>query len=283
MYLMSDNDEERAYYDWQGFIGNMIGTFAILFLPFMGYIYAHEFYSYDASLGMYMMSDRLSMFFVMQGVLVGVIFLSSNYYIYLSTIRIAGAETISLGGKEISRYMLMKINFVIIFFCSAVWLTPRHFMATMIEEAGTSWYPDIGELPSHLGFMALMPAKNTAAFLIIFVTLLNYLLYRAAIKKGEIIWGKINPVSQYVLILLAFSAVWLMALMGAVRSLVRKNWHVYKEVMDTSVDAFTPQLSTSTLLITEVSLVWMLIVTFTVWVALLMGKKKPQKEAKGGV
>lgn len=283
MYLMSDSEEDRAYYDWQGFIGNMIGTFAILFLPFMGYIYAHEFYAYDASLGMYMMSDRLSMFFVMQGVLVGVIFLASNYYIYISTLRIAGAETISIAGKEISRYMIMKFNFIIIFFCSAVWLTPRHFMSTMIEEANTAWYPLIGELPSHLGFMALMPAKNTAATLIIVVTLVNFLLYRAAISKGTITWGKINPVSQYTLILLAFSIVWLMALMGAVRSLVRKNWHVYKDVMDTSPDSYTPKLQDAAMMISEVSLLWMLVVTFIIWVALLMGKKKPQQEAKGGV
>ncbi|MBF0275358.1 MAG: cytochrome ubiquinol oxidase subunit I [Nitrospinae bacterium] len=285
MFLMSESEEERAYYDWQGFIGNMIGTFAILFLPFMGYIYAHEFYAFDAGLGMYMMSDRLSMFFVVQGVLVGVIFISSNYYIWLSTIRIEGGGTLTLPiiKKEVSRYMFMKFNFVVLFFCSAVWLTPRHFMATMIEEANTAWYPMIGELPTHLGFMALMPAKNTAAFLIIFLTLVNYLLYRAAISKGKITWGKINPVSQYVLILLAFSITWLMGLMGAVRELVRKNWHVYKDVMDTSSDSFTPQLSYATKMISEVTLLWMLIITFIIWVTLMMGKKKPAKEAEGGV
>ncbi len=277
MYIMSDKEKDRAYYDWQGFIGNSIGTFAVLFLPFMGYIYAKEVYAYDASLGMYMMSDRLSMFFVMQGLMVGTIFLASNYYIWLSTKRIEGAEKVSFFGVfEISRFLWMKFNFVILFFCSAVWLTPRHFMATMIQEANTGWYPDIGELPSHLGFMALMPAKNTAAFTIIVVTLINFLLYRAAIKKGKIIWGKIDSAAQYTLIFLAFSAIWLMALMGSIRELVRKNWHVYKQVIDTTPDSYTPTLAHSTTLVSGVSIVWILLVTFIVWVALIMGKKQEE-------
>jgi hypothetical protein len=57
-------------------------------LPLMGYVYASEFYEYDPSIGPYMMSDQLSMFFVMQGGMVGLIFLFSAYYIWLSMKRI---------------------------------------------------------------------------------------------------------------------------------------------------------------------------------------------------
>lgn len=88
MYMFSKSDEERAYYDWMGFVGNFIGIGALLFLPLMGYVYAAEFYDYDASVGPYMMADQLSMFFIMQGAMVGLIFLGSAYYIWMSLKRI---------------------------------------------------------------------------------------------------------------------------------------------------------------------------------------------------
>ena len=60
MYMFSKTEEEKAYYDWMGFVGNFIGIGALLFLPLMGYVYASEFYDYDPSIGPYMMSDQLS-------------------------------------------------------------------------------------------------------------------------------------------------------------------------------------------------------------------------------
>ena len=77
-----------------GFIGNLIGVGALLLLPFAGYLLAFEFFDYDASIGPYMMADQLSMFFELQGALVGLIFLASNYYIWLSMKRIEGLEAV---------------------------------------------------------------------------------------------------------------------------------------------------------------------------------------------
>src|SRR5207247_2781521 len=96
MYLASKTDEERAFYDWFGFVGNMIGVGALLLLPFAGYLLAYELCDYDASICPYMMSDQLSMFFEMQGAMVGLILLGSNYYICLSMKRIEGIEQIRM-------------------------------------------------------------------------------------------------------------------------------------------------------------------------------------------
>ena len=52
----------------------------------MGYLLAYELCDYDASICPYMMADQLSMFFEMQGAMVGLIFLASNYYIWLSMV-----------------------------------------------------------------------------------------------------------------------------------------------------------------------------------------------------
>ena len=62
----------------------------------MGYLLAYELCDYDASICPYMMADQLSMFFEMQGAMVGLIFLASNYYIWLSMKRIEGVEQVRM-------------------------------------------------------------------------------------------------------------------------------------------------------------------------------------------
>src|SRR5437899_1460991 len=76
--------------------GNLIGVGAMLFLPFMGYLLAYELCDYDASICPYMMADQLSMFFEMQGAMIGLMFLASNYYIWLSMKRIEGVEKVRM-------------------------------------------------------------------------------------------------------------------------------------------------------------------------------------------
>lgn len=270
MYLTSKDPEERAFYDWMGFIGNLIGTATFIVLIAPGYIYGREIYAYDASLGIYMMSDRLSMFFEMQGVLVGLLFLAANYYMWLSVRRVEGGARFALP---------MKVGFALVFLGNAIWVTPRHFFATMIIEpgmlpAGMTEEAFIAqmELPAHLGFMALMPAKNTAAAWTALVTLINYVFYRIAIRRGRITWGEIEVPSQYALILLAFAAIWTMGLMGAVRSFIRKGFHVYNAIPDLSGEAFTPTLAQAALVVTVISLIFFLLITFIIWLSHKLGK-----------
>ncbi len=280
MYMTSKTSEDRAFYDWMGFVGNLIGLATFMLLAFPGYLYGYEIYQYDASLGIYMMSDRLSMFFEMQGMVIGFIFLAGNYYIWLSMKRITGAERFT---------PLIKAGFVLILICSAIWMTPRHFFATMLLEPGVlpagmdpDQYIAQMELPSSLGFMALMPIKNTAAFLSIVVILISYVLYRLAIKRGTIRWGEINPASQYALIFLAFAAIWTMGLMGAVRSLARKYFHIYLLMKDMTPNAYTPTLAWSAFLITLISLLFFLLIGFCIWAGLGLGRVKHPVSVKGG-
>ncbi len=265
MYIWSADKKEKEYYDWQGYIGNMIGVGAMIPLPVMGYIYALECYMYDASLGMYMMSDRLSMFFEAQGILVGLLFVASNFYFWLSMQRIKGAD----------RYAsLIKVNFIVIMFGACIWFIPRHYFATMVPEPGMDTMRM--ELAADLGFLALMKAKNTAAILICALTFVNFLAYKKAVKTGEVAWGKINPLSQYVLVFLGFADIWLMNLMGSVRELVRKNWHVYMQVKDTTPEAYTPTLFHACIVTTQITFAFFLLFTAIIWLSL----KFPQS-AKG--
>lgn len=318
MYMGSKTDEERSYYDWMGFVGNMIGVGALMLLPFMGYLLAYELCDYDASICPYMMADQLSMFFEMQGAMVGLLFLASNYYIWLSLKRIQGVEQVRISGFvalvvllmpaimgytwklfpppewqslivigllvvlpavlsrvpglnnfTVSAFTMVKIGFLMIVVADAIWMTPHGFVATQglaTEE---------NELPSWAGELALMPAKNAAAFTLVFLTVVNYMLYNRAIKRGTIMWGKIDFASQFVLIFLAFSAIWTMGLMGAVRSLTRKYYHVYNLVPDFTPEAFTPPLAYSSWVITGVTIVFYAVVSFAILVTLRAGSPKP--------
>lgn len=308
MYMGATKDEERAYYDWMGFVGNMIGVGALLFLPFMGYLLAYELCDYDASICPYMMADQLSMFFEMQGAMIGLIFLASNYYIWLSMKRIEGVEKVRMTiiapivmialplvmtkvltdypapdpmsllfllpmllapailGRfipiTVSSRTVIKVGFLMVVVGNAIWLTPHGFVPT-----GAKLVAEL-ELPSDWNFLALMPAKNSAAFTLVFVTVVNYIIYNRAVTQGTIVWGKIDYVSQFVLIFLAFSAIWTMGLMGAVRSLLRKYFHTYNLLPDFTAESFTPTLAYSAWYITGITVVFYAVVSFAILVTL---------------
>ncbi|MCE3224228.1 MAG: conserved rane protein of unknown function, putative Cytochrome bd-type quinol oxidase subunit 1 [Nitrospira sp.] len=308
MFMGSKKPEDRAYYDWMGFVGNMIGVGALLFLPFMGYLLSYELCDYDASICPYMMADQLSMFFEMQGAMVGLIFLASNYYIWLSMKRIEGVERVRMTilapivmvllpivmtkvltdypvpdatslafllplllapvilGRfiplTVSSSTVIKIGFLMVVVGNAIWMTPHGFVPT-----GAKLVAEL-ELPSDWNFLALMPAKNSAAFTLIFVTVVNYVIYNRAVSQGTIVWGKIDFASQFVLVFLAFSAIWTMGLMGAVRSLLRKYFHTYNLLPDFTAESFTPTLSYSAWWITGITVTFFAVVSFAIFVTL---------------
>ena len=335
MYLMAKNDEERAFYDWFGFVGNLIGVGALLALPFAGYLLAYELCDYDASICPYMMSDQLSMFFEMQGAMVGLIFLGSNYYIWLSMKRIEGIERIRMSlatlllmasvpvvfmlvwtkfpipdkmaliipvgyialwlliGKVIpwtvSSQTMVKVAFLMVIIGNAIWMTPHAFVATqaLAPDDGSLSLPhgelSLGFVTVSWGDLALMPAKNAAAFTLVFVTIVNYILYNRALRQGRIVWGKIDFVSQFVLVFLAFSAIWTMGLMGAVRELTRKYFHVYNLQYDFTPESFTPTLAYSSWVITGVTLTFYIVVSFAIILTLRTGKEKAHAEEPKGI
>lgn len=314
MYMGAKKEEDRAYYDWMGFVGNLIGVGALLFLPFMGYLYAYELCDYDASICPYMMADQLSMFFEMQGAMVGLIFLGSNYYIWLSMKRVEGVERVRMSlltvlvmialpfvmtytwtlfpapdpkslavliplilipvvfGRlvplTVSSRTVIKVGFLMVVIGNAIWMTPHGFVAT--QALSTEHL----ELPSDWSWLALMPAKNSAAFTLVFVTVVNYILYNRAIRQGTIVWGKIDFAAQFVLVFLAFSMIWTMGLMGAIRSLLRKYFHTYNLVPDFTAESFTPTLSYSAWTVTGITLAFYLVVSFAIIVTLRTSEAK---------
>lgn len=308
MYMGSKTQEERAYYDWMGFVAIWIAVGGSLLQPFTGLLLAYEMCDYDFSFCPYMMADQLSMFFEVQGMMIGLLFLAINYYSWLSVKRIEGAETVrmtilapivlvailpvtmwvmniywipdpmslaillplvlspfllaKLVPMTVSARTVIKIGFIVMLVSDAVWLTPAGFVAT-----GTDM-PDELSLPEGWDYLASMPAKLSAIIVLVFVTVVNYVLYNRAIKQGTIHWGKIDFASQFVLIFLAFVSTWIMSLMGAVRSLLKKYFHAYSLVSDFTVESFTPTLSYSAWWITGITVSFLIIVTLAAMVAL---------------
>jgi hypothetical protein len=308
MYTGAQSREERAYYDWMGFVGNLIAVGAMLLQPFTGLLLAYEMCDYDFSFCPYMMADQLSMFFEMQGAIVGVMFLGCNYYAWLSLRRIEGIEQVRMTvlapimmvlspvvmvvvfteywipdplslaflvpfvlspfilGRfipvTVSIHTVMKIGFLMVVVSDALWVIPNGFAAT-----GAKMAEDV-QLPEAWEVLGKMPTKLGAIFSLVFVTVMNYVVYGRAIRQGTIAWGKIDGVSQFVLVFLAFTSIWAMGLMGAVRSLLRKFFHAYNLVPDFTVESFTPTLSYSAWLITGITVFFFLVVSVAVFLAL---------------
>jgi cytochrome d ubiquinol oxidase subunit I len=267
MYLWSDKKEDREYYDWVGYIGNLIGVAIMLPLPAMGYIFVREIYQYDATIGMYIMSDRESMFMLVQGLLVGTMFSASNIYMWVSMKRIENAERF---------FPAMKFGFVLIIIAATIWFTPRRFFATMMPEPGMD---SSMVLPDNLAFLALMVSKNTAAFCLVTVTFINYIFYTIATKTGKVAYGKINPLGPYVLIFLGFADIWLMSWMGTIRELSRMNWHIYKVFKDVTPEKFAPTLAESGFHVTTIVWTFFVLMTAIIWIGIKYPKTK-KKEAQ---
>jgi hypothetical protein len=132
-----------------------------------------------------------------------------------------------------------------------------------------------------------VPQVSSVLFAMVSITAIDVFLFRGASKTGEVRWGRMPVISQYVLIFIAVTFTWLMGLMGYVRSGLRQHWHVYGVIRDTSVDAFTPTLGFATQVISVTVLMFFALIGFVFWITSLHDKPdfvphtKPVREHSG--
>ena len=175
-FLQATTDEERAHYDWMGYVGNFVAISAFLPLPFAGYWLAKEIYAYSQTLGLTMMGGAFSWLFIIQAILIGNLFLAANYYLWLGMGRVEGSQSF----QKVIKYLL-----IVIVLCFMVWATPRSIIATVSEVRAMR-----GSTHPVLGFLGVMSAKNTAVNILILTTFMSFLLYRrtgkvATVRVGE--------------------------------------------------------------------------------------------------
>ena len=175
-FLAATTDEERAYYDWMGYVGNFIAMAALIVLPFAGYWLGREIYQYDQSMGITMMGGFMSWLWVIQAFLIAVLFLAGNYYLWIGMGRIPGAERY----RPYIKYLL-----IVLVLGALVWGTPHTMIADSKELAamGGSHHPLLGAL-------GVMSAKNTAVNLMILATFLSFLMYRRGNKQLVVPWAQ---------------------------------------------------------------------------------------------
>ncbi|MCC7326799.1 MAG: cytochrome ubiquinol oxidase subunit I [Burkholderiales bacterium] len=332
-FLIATREQDRALYDWMGYTGNLIALFTMLFLPFAGYYFGFELFAFSATYGVTLMGGVLSWLFIIQAIVIAVLFIGAAYYSWLGLLRIPGSEAQQRWSPVFNVALIS--GFV-------VWATP-HTMAASIEESTGGFHPILGAL-------GVMAPKMIAVTLVLVVLYASYLLYRRAGREttvawhrqgttiqwslvgltalaitalgvygyfapaevriktsiwqiivlmigivatfaldlvllrgartvAEVRWGTLPRRGHYVLIMLAFVIVWLMALMGYARSGVRLNWHVYGILQDTSPGAGLPSLGEVAVIITAITFIFfvMLAAAFAI-----SGLAKAPDAASGG-
>jgi cytochrome bd-type quinol oxidase subunit 1 len=214
-FLAATTDEERARYDWMGYIGNFVALSAFIVLPFAGYYLGREIYAFNQTMGITMMGGFMSWLWIIQAILIGVLFLGSNYYLWLGMERIPGSE-------RYRRYVPIMIGILAVGFM--VWATPRSMVVTL-EEAramGGTHHPV-------LGFLGVMSAKNTAVNLMILTTFLSFVLYRRANRVSTRSWATTGMAVQWAAFGVAAAVVVFYGVYGYfVESIVRIGFSVYQ-------------------------------------------------------
>jgi cytochrome d ubiquinol oxidase subunit I len=155
---------QRAHYDWMGYTGNLVGILALIPLPFAGYYLGREVYSVSPVMGNNMMGGAFSWTFILQALLIAMIFLSANYYFWTGMDRIQGSDRY----RGSIKYML-----VLLLLSFAIWMTPHNLPLSAAEQIRIG-----GQYHPVLKYLGLMPAKNAVVNLIILVTFANFLIYR---------------------------------------------------------------------------------------------------------
>ena len=149
-----------------------------------------EIYSYNEQMGISMMGGIFSWLFIIQAVLIGVLFLSANYYLWLGMERIPGAE----------RYRgWIKFLLLILTICFGVWMTP-HLVASLEEarKMGGAHHP-------LLGVLGVMSAKNTVNLMIL--TFLSFMLYKRGNKVPTVPWARTGNAVEALIFALAAAIV----------------------------------------------------------------------------
>ncbi|MBI3393041.1 MAG: cytochrome ubiquinol oxidase subunit I [Nitrospirae bacterium] len=188
-FLAAESDEERARYDWMGYVGSFIAIAALLPLPFAGYFLTMEMYAFSQQMGITLMGGVFSWLFIIQAVLIGVLFLAANYYLWLGMMRIKGSERYA----KYNKWLLLVVTI-----CVIVWMTPHSIVASLEEarKMGGTHHPI-------LGVLGVMSAKNTAVNILILATFLSFILYKRANKIATVPWAKTGTLVQGLVLAIA--------------------------------------------------------------------------------
>ncbi len=195
-FFTSKTDEERAYFDWVGYVFLFVTVCALLPMPIAGYWLMKSVFVFRQTMGVTMMGGLLTWLFVVQALLIGVLFLGINYYLWQSMARIKGGE------RYQPYYQLLLGVLMLALF---IWLTPHTLLvsASEVKAMGGAQHPVIGNY-------GVMSAKNGAVNIMILVTALSFLYYRRANRTMTISWVRTgNTLITVLYVVGALNVIWL--------------------------------------------------------------------------
>lgn len=199
-FLAAKKKEEKAYYDWMGYISMFFAVGALIPLPFAGYWLMREVYAYRQQMGITLMGGLLAWLFILQAVLIGALFFAVIYYLFNGMQRMKGAD----------RYdRLIKYVFFGMTAAFLVWLTPHTLVmkATELKAIGGQQHPVVGNF-------GVMSAKNGAVNTMLMITIFTFVIYQRANKIITVKWAKLGNSILFTMFVVALSNNWWLAIFG---------------------------------------------------------------------
>ena len=199
-FLSAKNDEERAHYDWMGYVAMALGVSFLIPLPFAGYWLMREVYAYRQQMGITLMGGLLAWLFIIQATMIGILFLSTNYYLWQALGRMRGAE-------KYQRYIKYLVFLQTCGFL--VFITPHTMVMSPAELKAMG-----GQQHPVLGNYGVMSAKNGGINVVITTTILSFVWYMRGNKVSTVSWSKFGNIFMGCFFFFAYLNIILLAIYG---------------------------------------------------------------------
>ncbi len=179
-FLSAKNDEERAHYDWMGYIAMSLGVAFLIPLPFAGYWLMREVYAYRQQMGITLMGGLLAWLFIIQATMIGILFLTTNYYLWQALGRMTGGERFR---PYIKYFVFILVVGLLVF------ITPHTIVMTPAELKAMG-----GQQHPVLGNYGVMSAKNGGINAIIMTTIASFIWYQRGNRVPAVKWAKFGNI-----------------------------------------------------------------------------------------
>ena len=179
-FLSSKTDEERAHYDWMGYIAMSLGVAFLIPLPFAGYWLMREVYAYRQQMGITLMGGLLAWLFIIQATMIGILFLTTNYYLWQALGRMTG-------GERFQKYIKYLVFILVVGLL--VFITPHTIVMSPAELKAMG-----GQQHPVLGNYGVMSAKNGGINAIIMTTILSFIWYQRGNRVPAVSWSKFGNI-----------------------------------------------------------------------------------------
>ncbi|MBI1821954.1 MAG: hypothetical protein HYR79_09625 [Nitrospirae bacterium] len=199
-FLSAKTKEQKAYYDWMGYIAMFFAVGSLIPLPFAGYWLMREVYAYRQQMGITLMGGLLAWLFILQAVLIGALFFAVVYYLFNGMQRMKGAERYD----RVIKYVFFGMTVAFL-----VWLTPHTLVmkASELKAIGGQQHPVVGNF-------GVMSAKNGAVNTMLMITIFAFIIYQRANKIITVKWANLGNALLFSMFGVALFNNWWLAIYG---------------------------------------------------------------------